>query len=501
MSALIKILTGPQMGAEFVLPDGEYRIGISDEADLMLADVSVLPIHALLRVDAGECRVEPAVPGAEIWVQGIKIAAETPLRNYEVITLGGVNLAVGPDGPWEMLPTPPEKQSGETPDTSPKDAETPMEQPATEADANAAVDLPPRVAKKSFRPLSKAAYLLFPAALLGGGWWFADRYLARSPLEVRAEKTADVLRDTGWKVVFPAAHAPETPGVVGVAPGVSGKIAFTGMVGTPNEKREVLATSRLSHDEMIDGIRVFTEEAERAAEALRKEYPDVRLDADAERFVVNLTGMVTDLAEYARAGRLVRNALPQGIPLRNHLINMEDAQQYLEKAGRRLGLDQFSINMDGKHPTFAYDNSANRDQVASLRRVVADNYGRTGLELFAPALRKMEEIPPPIPPPNPEPEPVPEIATEPEPEPAPEPEPPVESQPEPPPPKPQRQFWTIRRVEANGFIDQHGRLHRVGAAVGQFRIVGTWSDGVVMKEGNETVFLKQGRTILAKPET
>lgn len=512
LNVALKILTGPQMGAELLLPPGDYAIGSSEDADLYLADVAVLARHAVLHVGDGGCGIEPAVPDAVVDVDGVAISGRTALAMYQVVTLGGTHLAVGPDGQWEKLPTPPVKVAEAPPfATEPANKSASEEHPADlepePVPANAAVaDAEPAASPQKTRRRSLFP-LLFLFLLLAAGLWALARFvLIQTPEQKLAAKTAANLRDMGINVVYPGTFSPD-PGVIALAVTAEGRISLAGLVGNPEDKRDVLAAAQLPENIVADRIRVLTSEVEQVAAGLRRDFPFVALDTDEDNFIVAMTGMVDSFSEYSQVSRLVRAALPAEVPLRNRLIVWEDAQGYVERAGARLGLERFRLRRDGAVPNFSYAHHPTHEQTAALRKLIRDNYGKMGLDLFGAALHKMDEPPPPPPvmivevmQPELEPEP------EPEPEPQPEPEPVVaeisepELVPEPPPPaKPEKQMrkiWRIQTIDASGFVDQSGRKHRVGGTVGGYRLVDTWSEGIVLKFGKEIYFVKKGKAIV-----
>lgn len=517
MDVIVKILTGPQIGAEATLPNGEYRLGSGDDDDLVLADVAALPAHAVLRIADDGVFVRPAVPGAEVLVDGKAIGAETALSLYQVVTIGGTHLAIGPDGQWERLPTPPEKAI----ETPPPETAAPPGKPETTADPTptAPSTQPPEPAdgksdttnnngKNAEAPPTRApaataqsrSWLLYAAmsgVLLGSGWWLAETFVRTSPQHLMAERTAAALRGIGLDAMYPAPAALR-PGRLAVDVTDDGRISLTGVVGTSEEKYDVLRAAAIPERDLADNLRVFANESEQAAAALDKEYPDLSLVPDEDRLVVNLEGVVDTFNDYSRAGRIARAALADDLPLRNHLIVWEEAQSHMEGAGARLGLERFRLRRRDGRVAFEHIGRPSHEQIAQLRRIVRDYYGRTGTALFAAAFEKMEQ--PPEPPPPPEQLIVLAAAPEPAPEPEPEPPPPP-SKPEPkeePPPKPPvRQQWRVQEIDAGGFTDQAGNRHPVGALIGGYRVVDTWSGGVVLNRAGETHFVKEGRSIVA----
>lgn len=97
MSALLKIVQGPNAGAEIALPDGvEITIGKADSCDIVLADPTLPDAPLKLSADASG---------------GVTLDG-TPLEPFHVVLCGSTALAVGPaDAAWSPLVWPkPDKE-------------------------------------------------------------------------------------------------------------------------------------------------------------------------------------------------------------------------------------------------------------------------------------------------------------------------------------------------------------------------------------------------------
>ncbi len=98
--------------------------------------------------------------------------------------------------------------------------------------------------------------------------------------------------------------------------------------------------------------------------------------------------------------------------------------------------------------------------------------------------------------PQTEPDPVAEAEAEAEPGSEGEPEPEGEPGPPEPPPPPQ---WHVLSLVVDGFIDQNGVHHRVGELLGEtLRIVDVWAGGVVLQQGEKTIFVTRNSVAIEK---
>ena len=111
MSALLKIVQGPNAGAEIALPDGvEITVGTADTCDIVLADPTL-----------------PAAPMTLSATSGGVTLDGTPVEPFHVILRGSTALAVGPsDSPWSDLVWPSSSGSagGSTTDPSPESTDS-----------------------------------------------------------------------------------------------------------------------------------------------------------------------------------------------------------------------------------------------------------------------------------------------------------------------------------------------------------------------------------------
>ncbi len=127
MNLILKIVQGPNAGAEIALVDGLcVTLGRTDSCDIVLAD-SLLPAEPIQLETQSDGVAMTAPKGGRVHL--------TP---YHVVTIGATSFAIGPaDAPWESLVWPkPEKASSaetsgeaETPPPAPEPEAHPAEEP------------------------------------------------------------------------------------------------------------------------------------------------------------------------------------------------------------------------------------------------------------------------------------------------------------------------------------------------------------------------------------
>lgn len=91
--AMLRVLSGPDAGREFLLPEGASTVGSSSEADISLTDSTVLGSHALILVGESIEIVDRTETGAGIHMGGNWIE-RTYVAGSDVVGLGDTTIAV-----------------------------------------------------------------------------------------------------------------------------------------------------------------------------------------------------------------------------------------------------------------------------------------------------------------------------------------------------------------------------------------------------------------------
>lgn len=104
---LLKLLSGPNMGAEMELGPGDWLLGGDEESHIFLVDAGVKAQHLLLRVEAsGELIVLPKNGSALIDGEPLPPDGATPAP-FTIFTVGGTHVAFGPaEAAWPELSLP-----------------------------------------------------------------------------------------------------------------------------------------------------------------------------------------------------------------------------------------------------------------------------------------------------------------------------------------------------------------------------------------------------------
>ena len=102
----MKILAGVHVGAEVTLSDEEATLGRDDACDLVLEDAGLADRH--IRLYAGtDIRMTVLDGSSPVCVDGRPVEGSIELEPYQVVTVGGLALALGPaDQAWPPIDLP-----------------------------------------------------------------------------------------------------------------------------------------------------------------------------------------------------------------------------------------------------------------------------------------------------------------------------------------------------------------------------------------------------------
>ena len=167
MNLMLKIVQGPNAGAEIALVDGLcITLGRSDSCDIVLAD-SLLPAEPV-QLETQSDGVAMTAPGE----------GRVHLKPYHVVTIGATSFAVGPaDGPWEPLVWP-EAEKGPS-------AEKPAESGSAEPPPSAAEPKPADEQTVKRRSLGCVAAIVVVLAVLLFIAWLFIRYVGQGDASSR----------------------------------------------------------------------------------------------------------------------------------------------------------------------------------------------------------------------------------------------------------------------------------------------------------------------------
>ncbi|MEM7475306.1 MAG: FHA domain-containing protein [Planctomycetota bacterium] len=165
---LLKVFSGPHMGAEIPLTPGSHSIGSGEGCDVILSDQLLAGHHATVDVEEGQIHCT-AASDCHIVVDGAAIA-QIELDEFQVFALGNTYLAIGPEDvawPKHLLPGYEPALEKSADGTEDLDGQEEEEKNKTE-DANAAKQPAPQLSNRtSIVVLACLLLVLFIAAGVG----------------------------------------------------------------------------------------------------------------------------------------------------------------------------------------------------------------------------------------------------------------------------------------------------------------------------------------------
>ena len=511
-AAKLIILGGEQAGAELPLAPGRYVLGSADDADLVLSGAEVRPRHAAIDISTAA------------WIVNLAV--------YQVISLGGTHLALGPDGEWPSRPEIPVMIDGQSGAAKRADAESPPAD-AESPPVNREAGRPSSLAKPAGVPRFVGFILFFMAlaiALAGGVWLWLNR-----PPDPAGEAAASI-RTRGFFVLYPSPAAPLPPGAVGLANLPGGTVALHGLVAGERERRAILAAAGLPESRLVSRL-ATVEEALAALADLLAEHPEIRVSRGDGDFTIRLSGLMDSAGEASGIYRRARENLDSRLALRRDLWVWPELRREAEREAGRLGLADARFERLGRDIRLEIDPWPEPRVIALLGERLRESLGDRVFRLFEPALayrppglepesegsvpafRRPAEVDlalalvAPI---LPELEPgVGRIRTEPaggkddpppeggeetpsavkgEPGSAPQKNPDDRGETDPP-----IKEWQVAKISNRGFTDQDGRFHPVGGDLAPgLKLIAVWRRGVVLQRDRETLFLPGGSGIKEK---
>ena len=172
----MKILSGVHVGAEVTLDAEEAVIGSGEDCDFVLEDDGLAGRHvSLLPTDSG-VRLTVLDSGDTVYVDGQRVDGSVLLDPFQVVSMGGLSLAVGPAGqPWPKIDLPSIQADGgdaPQPDAAAADADAPGEEAALEGEpTRAQEDDADEAAARPHRRMPVAAAAAAAVLAIAGAAW------------------------------------------------------------------------------------------------------------------------------------------------------------------------------------------------------------------------------------------------------------------------------------------------------------------------------------------
>ncbi|UVK49092.1 type III secretion system inner membrane ring subunit SctD (plasmid) [Mesorhizobium sp. AR07] len=94
----LRVLAGPNRGAETPLEEGVWLIGASDTDDLTFADPELAATHLRITVEAGRIHVVALAPGVRVGTKDLPVGDWTVLNALTPVQVGRTIFGIGPAG-------------------------------------------------------------------------------------------------------------------------------------------------------------------------------------------------------------------------------------------------------------------------------------------------------------------------------------------------------------------------------------------------------------------
>ena len=186
-SLILKVFSGPHVGAEILLNDGNTVIGSGDDCDVILQDQLLADRHVCVHVDASIVTLIP-LDEAKVFINGTE-CPEQRIEFFEFFTLGNTHLAIGPsDEQWphrdfpdfQLIVASSNESGGEQIENIDSDNEgnPPADEVKTtdgqESSATTVLDTPKMGSTPRFgsrKPIVIASGFAIALVMLGGSWF------------------------------------------------------------------------------------------------------------------------------------------------------------------------------------------------------------------------------------------------------------------------------------------------------------------------------------------
>ena len=200
MPKLLKILTGPQEGAELELDAGiALRMGTDDSCDIAIVD-AMAPAQALeVVLEGDDVFVTAAAERIFAGDAALPVGEKTTLPDYTILTIGSTRCAIGDaDKPWPPLrwipldvllaEKPEAKEEEKSQEQTPEQTE---EAPLSREQVEKLDELQSKQRAKRSRGFAIISWLLL-ILICAAGMWFTGRYVWKIAAPKEKEEAKDI---------------------------------------------------------------------------------------------------------------------------------------------------------------------------------------------------------------------------------------------------------------------------------------------------------------------
>jgi type III secretion system YscD/HrpQ family protein len=325
---LLRVLAGPNSGAEAPLDAGNWVIGTGADADLTFAEPALAAAHVRIGIAATGLRITALADGVRVGATLLAPGAETDLPPLCPVGIGGTVFAIGPAGSdWTSVRTaepvaPPPAAVEAGPGEPPREAAAPEPAAAPPPGRSAAAVSPARRRLRWVLPLAAALALL----LMGAGLLLA---LWGSPAPV-PEAMVDPLARA--RAVIAALKLPDV-----TAETANGRVAVSGYVPTASDLRALVNGLRAQG---VDASMSVTSEAslvDSAVTVLKAYGLDVTVRADGPGRIA-LSGYTDDATKLKDVLQHLKMDVVGLRAINDGVVTLQRAREALDQALATAGL-------------------------------------------------------------------------------------------------------------------------------------------------------------------
>lgn len=348
-STVLKLLSGPQQGAEAQLTDGtSYLIGSDDECDIVLQAKLVAPRHLMLAIEQGRIHLDVQEQPVVVGNRNLSPGQAADFPTGAVVRLGEVCIGVGPENTdWSQAVLPDVEKAPEK--TIDRDAmgevepgEPPLSSPPPTQDAQKESPAQPAKPRSSAKSWLALGGIMFAALALVAWWKPFNEWLNPGAAMEEAvsessavEKTQAIIKKVGLQDISITVHP-------------DGGVILTGYCETREVKNRL--TAALQAQGVQADNQLWPEEVlrETITHTLDRLGGKVIVYNYLGKGVLHLRGLLRAGLRHNQLLSTLRNDVPGISQIESNIKPIEDFVADLRKQVRQAGLEgQITIAAEG----------------------------------------------------------------------------------------------------------------------------------------------------------
>lgn len=380
---ILKVLSGPHLGAEVQLAAGDYRLGRDESCDIVLSDRSLSGEHALFAIGPDGIKVQSLAGEVRIDHQPHQDAARL-LSFFTVIGLGTTHVAVGPEAAaWPELlpPAQPAATAMQATPAQPAAATLPaiaIGEAVTVTAVSKAMPAPVDRRRSLRRWAARAAALLLLLGIGVGAAANRDGLLAQRAIEPAPTAEAEAAVPSPRELLVAMLHDDELAKGLRVVEDRRGRLTVEGHVDTV--AAQAALAERLKQSPEPVQVRVVA--GDQMVDTARDTLAALGYDLDvayAGDGALRLAGYVPEASDLQRAVDIVQRDVAGLAGIRNEVMTDRAIMAALEEQLRKAGLGEaIRLRLEANKKITAKGNLRTDDMLAwtTIQADFDRSYGR-----------------------------------------------------------------------------------------------------------------------------